>query len=100
MLAAMYYVIDGVRWSDGGRLSHVLWHPVSVRDEDAIEHGRAQLVPVVDAAKACDEYEVRVYVDGPTGSYFKLKACPEGIEADPQVPGPPLRERLAHLPPV
>jgi hypothetical protein len=96
----MYYVIEGVRWLPQGRISHVLWHPVRVRD-DEIEHGEAELVPVVDAARACDESEVRVYVDGGrTGSYFSMKACPEGLEAGSEPSGRPLRERLAHLPAV
>jgi hypothetical protein len=93
-----YYVIDAVRWSHEGRLSHVLWHPVSLRGE-TIEHGRGELVPVIDAGRACDESEIRVYVDGPVGSYFKMKACAEGIEAETEA-GAPLRERLAHLPAV
>lgn len=96
----MYYVIEGVRWSQHGTISHVLWYPVRVRDDD-IEHGEAELVPVVDAARACDESEVRVYVDGGrTGNYFKMKACPEGLEADSEPSGQPLRERLAHLPAI
>jgi hypothetical protein len=96
----MYYVIEGVRWSPRGTISHVLWYPVRVRDDD-IEHGEAELVPVVDAAQACHESEVRVYVDeGRTGSYFTMKACPEGLEADSEPSGQPLRERLAHLPTV
>jgi hypothetical protein len=94
----MYYVIDGVRWSGDGRISHVRWHPVRL-EGDRIAHGDGELVPVVDAARACDESEVRVYVDGPTGSYFKMRACPEGLEeATPA--GEPLRDRLSHLPAV
>ena len=96
--SGIYYVIDGVRWSPEGRITHVLWHPVTLQGE-SIRHGGGQLVPVLDAANACDESEVRVYVDGPTGSYFQMKACPEGIEAETQA-GTPLRERLAHLPAI
>lgn len=95
----MYYVIEAVRWSPQGRISHVLWHPVRVRDEE-IEHGQGELVPVLDAALACDESEVRVYVDGRAGSYFTMKACAEGLEADSDPSGQPLRERLAHLPAI
>jgi len=95
----MYYVIEAVRWSPQGRISHVLWHPVRVRDQE-IEHGPGELVPVLDAARACDESEVRVYVDGRTGSYFRMKACAEGLEADSDPSGQPLRERLAHLPAI
>lgn len=40
-----------------------------------------------------------MYVDGRTGSYFKMRACPEGIEEAIEA-GRPLRERLAHLPAV
>jgi hypothetical protein len=95
----MYYVIDAVRWSPEGRISHVRWHPVRMAGE-RIEHGGSELVAVVDAARACNESEVRVYVDGPAGSYFKMKACPEGIEAHEDTAGRSLRERLAHLPAV
>lgn len=94
----MYYVLDGVRWDEQGHITHVRWHPVRL-EGDGTRHGPSELVPVVDAARACDESEVRVYVEGNVGSYFKMKACPEGIEAATST-GTPLRERLEHLPAV
>ena len=93
----MYYVIEGVRWGADGRITHVRWHPVQL-DGGEVRHGPRELVAVVDAARACNEGEVRVYVDGPAGQYFKMKACAEGIEAEEEMAGPSLEERLAHLP--
>ncbi|MBA2963100.1 hypothetical protein [Ramlibacter pinisoli] len=95
----MYYVIDGVRWGPQGGLTHVRWHSVDIPD-DAIQHGNSRLVPVVDAAKVCGESEVRVFVDGPVGHSFRMKACREGIEAENPEQEQTLRDLLAHLPAV
>jgi hypothetical protein len=94
----MYFVIDGVRWGAGGSLTHVRWHSVDLPGT-TLQHGESRLVPVVDAAKACDESEVRVYVDGAVGRSFRMKACAEGIEAE-DMQGHTLQDLLAHLPAV
>jgi hypothetical protein len=94
----MYYVIDAVRWGGNGRISHVKWHPVEMRDDD-VRRGGSTVVPVVDAAQACDEHEVRVYVDdGQVGRFFRMRACEEGLEAEPDGAPATLRDRIAHLP--
>jgi len=93
----MYYVIDAVRWGPDGHISQVRWHGVASEGGE-IRHTPAQVVPVVDAAQVCGSGEVRVYVDGSTGHFFKMKACPEGIDAETDENGTPLRERMAHLP--
>ncbi|MGZ5179037.1 MAG: hypothetical protein ACXWC6_12405 [Ramlibacter sp.] len=93
----MYYVIDAVRWGPHGRISHVQWHGVEAEGE-TIVHTRPQVVPVLDAAARCEANEVRVYVGGDPGLFFKMKACPEGLDAESDGKGTPLRERLAHLP--
>lgn len=92
----MYYVIDAVRWRGDGQLSHVRWHPVMVEGEQ-VRHGEAAAVDVVAAGQACASHEVRVFVDGAAGRFFRLKACPEGLDAEAD-DGTPLRQRLAHLP--
>ena len=93
----MFYVIDAVRWGPEGRISHVQWHGVEAEGE-TIVHARPQVVPVIDAADQCDANEVRVYVGGETGQFFRMRACSEGLEAEPDGKATPLRERLAHLP--
>ncbi|HZY17937.1 MAG TPA: hypothetical protein VFE82_05605 [Ramlibacter sp.] len=93
----MYYQIDAIRWGPDGHLSHVRWHEV-MADEEAVRHGPAKIVPVVDAASVCGSSEVRVYVEGSTGKFFRMKACPEGIDAEADERGTPLQKRLAHLP--
>ena len=93
----MYYVIEAVRWSPDGDISHVRWREVDA-DGDVVVQSEPREVPVVHAATACREHEVRVYVPGPAGRFFKLKACAEGIEAAADERGTPLRERMAHLP--
>jgi hypothetical protein len=95
----MYYVIDAIRWSGNGHLSHVRWHGVEADDERGeLRRLPQEVVPVVDAAKVCDTHEVRVFVHGQTGRFFRMKACPEGLDAEADPAGAPLRERLAHLP--
>ena len=94
----MYYVIEAVRWSDGGHISDVRWHTVR-HDGEQIQRGESTVAPVVDAAHACHAHEVRVYVeDGSSGRFFKMKACEEGIDAEVDEAGTPLRTRMAHLP--
>jgi hypothetical protein len=93
----MYYEIEAVRWGDSGHISHVRWTAVDF-DGDRVHRGAPQVVPVVDAAETCNSHEVRVYVDGEAGRFFKMKACPEGIDADVDEVGTPLRQRMAHLP--
>ena len=93
----MYYVIDAVRWGDDGHIAQVRWHRV-LPEGNGVRHTPPEVVPVVDAAEVCWAGEVRVYVDGSTGHFFKMKACPEGIDADADAKGTPLRERMAHLP--
>jgi hypothetical protein len=93
----MYYVIEAVRWS-AGDISHVRWRAVDTGDGDVITKSEPKEVPVVHAAETCREHEVRVYVPGPAGRFFKLKACEQGIEAAADERGTPLRERMAHLP--
>lgn len=96
----MYYVIEAVRWASDGHISHVRWHAVDAveADDATIVHTASEIVPAVDAAKACGSSEVRVYVEGDLGHFFKLKACPEGVDAEADTQGTPLRERMAHLP--
>lgn len=93
----MYYVIDAVRWGPDGHLAEVRWHRV-LPDGNGVRHAPGEVVPVVDAAAVCGAGEVRVYVDGRAGHFFRMKACPEGIDAEADDQGTPLRERLAHLP--
>ena len=93
----MYYTIEAVRWGPGGHISHVRWHTVRF-DGERIVRGESTVAPVVDAAEVCSEAEVRVYVDGDAGRFFRMKACEEGIDAEVDEAGTPLRERLAHLP--
>ena len=93
----MYYVIDAVRWGNDGHIHQVMWHTVALRQDDLVE-GERQVVPVVDADATCDAHEVRVYVGGRTGQFFRMKACPGGIDADTDEAGTPLHERMAHLP--
>ena len=94
----MYYVIEAVRWAPDGDISHVRWREVDTGDGDVIVKSEPKVVAVVHAAQACREQEVRVYVPGPTGRFFKMKACAHGIEAVADERGTPLRERMAHLP--
>lgn len=93
----MFYVIDAVRWGPDGHISQVKWHGVET-DGDTIVHTEPRVVPVVDAAGGCGEREVRVYVAGDPGLFFRMKACPAGIDAESDEAGTPLRERMAHLP--
>lgn len=93
----MFYVIDAVRWGPGGQISHVKWHGVGA-DGDTLVRTDPQVVPVVDAAGVCGEKEVRVYVAGDLGRFFRMRACPEGIEAESDELGTPLHVRMAHLP--
>lgn len=93
----MYYVIDAVRWGPDGHISHVKWHGVET-DGETIVRTEPQVVPVVYAAGVCGEREVRVYVGGDLGRFFRMRACPEGIDAEADEKGTPLRERMAHLP--
>lgn len=93
----MYYAIEAVRWGADGHISHVRWHTVSVAGEQ-VRRGESTVVPVVDASQACRSHEVRVFVDGERGRFFRMKACEEGIDAEVDEAGTPLRERMAHLP--
>jgi len=93
----MYYAIEAVRWDGDGHISHVRWHSVRL-DGEAILRGESTVVPVVDAADVCKEHEVRVYVGGDTGRFFRMRACDEGIDAEVDEQGTPLRTRMAHLP--
>ena len=92
----MYYAIQATRWDAGGNLTGLRWQGVDF-DGDAIVRHPPQTVTVVDAGVACRSHEVRVYVSGDAGQFFKMRACPQGIEADDEI-GTPLRERLSHLP--
>jgi hypothetical protein len=93
----MYYVIEAVRWGDDGHISHVRWHTIRF-DGERIVRGDSTVAPVVDAAHVCKAHEVRVFVDGDTGRFFKMQACEDGIDAEVDQAGTPLRERMAHLP--
>ena len=93
----MYYEIEAVRWGADGHVSHVRWHAVRL-DGDRIDRGESIVVPVVDAARVCQAHEVRVFVGGDTGRFFRMKACEEGIDAEVDDAGTPLRQRMAHLP--
>ena len=93
----MYYVIEAIHWGPEARVSHVRWHRVSADDVDRVHHGAPEVVPVVHAAEVCRSAEVRVYVDGEAGHFFKMKACPEGIDTEDDQ-GAPLARRLGHLP--
>ena len=93
----MFYVIDAIRWGPGGHISHVKCHGVEA-DGETLVRTEPQVVPVVDAADVCGEKEVRVYVAGDPGRFFRMRACPEGIDAESDGKGTPLRERIAHLP--
>lgn len=93
----MYYRIEAVRWGDDGHISHVRWHTVRF-DGQQLQRGESTVAPVVDAAAVCDSDEVRVYVDGDAGRFFRMKACEAGIDAEVDEQGTPLRERMAHLP--
>jgi hypothetical protein len=94
----MYYVIEAVRWAPDGNISHVRWREVDTDGGDVITKSEPKDVQVVHAADTCREHEVRVYVPGPIGRFFKLRACAQGIEAAADEHGTPLRERMAHLP--
>ena len=93
----LYYVIEAVRWGDHGHISHVRWHTVRF-DGERIQRGESTVAPVVDAAEVCKSAEVRVFVDGEAGRFFRMHACEEGIDAEVDDAGTPLRERMAHLP--
>ncbi|MBC5784032.1 hypothetical protein H8N03_13860 [Ramlibacter sp. USB13] len=93
----MYYVIEAVRWGEDGHIAQVRWHTVSF-DGERVHRGASTVAPVVDAAEVCRSSEVRVFVDGDTGRFFRMKACPEGIDAEVDDAGTPLRSRMAHLP--
>ena len=94
----MYYVIEAVRWGDDSHISHVRWHTVRF-DGEQVQRGESTVAPVIDAAEVCASEEVRVYVDGDaSGRFFRMKACDEGIDAEVDEQGTPLRERMAHLP--
>lgn len=95
--AAMYYVIDAVRWGADGHISHVKWHQVFA-EGGALRHTDPETAPVVDAAHVCESAEVRVYVDGRPGRFLRMKGCAHGIDAEADGEGTPLRERMAHLP--
>ena len=94
----MYYAIEAVRWNAEGHIQDVRWRPIDLGAE-GIVRGALQEVPVVDAASVCDDHEVRVYVPGAPGRFFRMKACPEGIDAEVDEAGTPLRERMADVPP-
>lgn len=93
----MYYVIEAIHWAPAGHISHVRWHCVD-EQHGAVSRSPSVVVPVVDAAKACEASEVRVFVDGHAARFFVMKACPEGIDAVADEAGTPLPQRLAHLP--
>ena len=93
----MFYVIEAVRWGADGHISHVRWHGVET-DGETLVRTDPHVVPVVYAAGVCGEKEVRVYVDGAPGRFFRMKACPEGIDDESDEKGTPLRHRMAHLP--
>jgi hypothetical protein len=93
----VYYQIEAVRWGDDGHISHVRWHSVRF-DGEQVQRGESTVAAVIDAAGHCKNHEVRVYVDGDTGRFFRMKACDEGIDAEVDEAGTPLRERMAHLP--
>ena len=93
----MYYEIEAVRWGGDGHISHVRWHTVTF-DGQQVRRGEPTIAPVVDAAEVCNSHEVRVYVQGSTGRFFRMKACEAGIDAEIDEAGTPLRERMAHLP--
>lgn len=92
----MYYVIEAVRWETPGSVSHVRWHRVTAAGLE-LQHDAPQVVPVVNAAEVCKSAEVRVYVDGGAGQFFKMKACADGIDAEDNE-GVPLAARMGHLP--
>ncbi|AEG91661.1 hypothetical protein [Ramlibacter tataouinensis] len=93
----MYYAIEAIHWAPGGHISHVRWYRVSAGNE-GVQRSGPEVVPVVDAARVCESHEVRVYVEGDAGRFFRMKACPEGIDAVADEAGTPLKARLAHLP--
>lgn len=93
----MYCAIEAVRWGGDGHISHVRWHTVRF-DGERILRGESMVAPVVDAAEVCRSREVRVFVDGDAGRFFRMKACDQGIDAEVDAQGTPLRERMAHLP--
>lgn len=93
----VYYTIEAVRWGDDGHISHVRWHSVRF-DGERIVRGESTVAPVVDAAEVCKSHEVRVFVRGDTGRFFRMRACEEGIDAEVDGQGTPLRDRMAHLP--
>lgn len=93
----MYYVIEAIHWGPAGQVSHVRWHRVSADAGAQVHHAAPEVVPVIDAAEVCRSSEVRVYVEGGTGQFFKMKACPEGLDAE-DGDGEPLARRLGHLP--
>lgn len=92
----MYYTVQAVRWDSNGAVSHLKWQPVDF-DGDVITKGSDEAVTVLHAGAVCRTHEVRVYVPGETGQFFKMRACPEGVEAD-DAAETSLRERMAHLP--
>jgi hypothetical protein len=93
----LYYVIEAVRWGEDGHISHVRWHTVRL-DGEQLVRGESTVAVVVDAAEVCKGHEVRVFVGGDTGHFFRMQACDEGIDAEVDEQGTPLRERMAHLP--
>jgi hypothetical protein len=93
----MYYVIEAVRWGEDGHISQVRWHTVDF-DGERILRGAPAVAPVIDAAEVCKTHDVRVFVSGEAGRFFRMKACPEGIDAEVDAEGTPLRARMAHLP--
>jgi hypothetical protein len=93
----MYYEIEAIRWNHQGHITHVRWRAIDVTEQGLVR-GDSCEVPVVDAAEVCRNNEVRVYVPGAAGRFFTMKACPEGIDAEVDEAGTPLRERMAHLP--
>lgn len=93
----MFYVIEAVRWGANGNISHVRWHGVDMTGDTLVKTD-SSVVPVLDAAAQCKEHEVRVYIEGDAGRFFRMRACPQGLDAEPDGTQGSLRERLAHLP--
>ena len=51
----------------------------------------------IDAVRWNDHGHIDA-VPGDSGRFFKMKACPQGIDAELDESGTPLRERMAHPP--